>query len=92
MKILLVTVMIFVNIDAKAENWDDVFNSVFGSGRGNSHGQGPPWVNPLRPDYLQNIALSSNVEWVCRNSKTNDMVMSHKRKLEMSSFVFKIDF
>ncbi|XP_014484281.1 PREDICTED: uncharacterized protein LOC106749394 isoform X2 [Dinoponera quadriceps] len=76
MRILLVTVAILVVVEVSGtyQNWENFFNNPgLRNGRGNN--RGPPWAYPLQQDYLQNIALGSDVEWVCRNAKTNDMMI-----------------
>ncbi|EFN88709.1 uncharacterized protein LOC105190685 [Harpegnathos saltator] len=77
MKLLLIAASILVAIEARAyQNWGNFFNNPgFGNGRGGNNGRNPFWAVPLQQDYLQSIAMGSDVEWVCRNSKTNDMMI-----------------
>ncbi|XP_032663616.1 uncharacterized protein LOC116840679 [Odontomachus brunneus] len=76
MRILLVALAMLISVEARAQDWGNGFNNPgFGNGRGNNYGYGPAWAYPVRQNYLQNIALGSNVEWVCRNSQTNDVMI-----------------
>lgn len=70
MKILLSVVVLLVAVEAH-QGW-----SFYGPGvgRGNKPGRGP-WAYPQQ--QTANNLFDSDVEWVCQNPKTNDIVMSH---------------
>lgn len=74
MRVLLIAVVLFVAVEAKAnQGWP--YYGV-GNGRGfNNPGRGP-WAYPHQQQNQNNI-YGSDVEWVCRNPKTNDMVISY---------------
>lgn len=76
MKILLVAVTLLVTI----EGWAIAYPGWatypgFQNGR-NNPGYGPPWAHPQRMEN-QNNGFSSDVEWVCQNPKTNDIVCTY---------------
>lgn len=65
MKILLITLLLFIALGAKAE-WRP--HRGFGFGRG----RGPPWGYPQQNQININ---SEGIEWVCQNPKTNDIMI-----------------
>jgi len=74
MKILLIVIVSFVIIEAK-ERW--IQHHVPGNRRGNNYDRGPPWGYPQQ--IQQNNILSSDVEWVCQNPRSNDIVIYTSR-------------
>lgn len=73
MKVLLVVVALLIAIEA--QGWQ--FNGPgVGNGRGNNPGRGP-WAS--QQQQSQNNILVSDVEWMCQNPKTNDIVILHLR-------------
>lgn len=72
MKILLVAVVSLVIIEgwAEAQGWGTYPGSQ--NTRGNNPGQ-RPWTYP-QPMRNQNNGFGSDVEWVCQNPRTNDIV------------------
>lgn len=77
MKALLMVVVLLVAVEAKAHQGWPFYGPGVGNGRGNNPGRGS-WTYPQQ-QQSQNNVFGSDVEWVCQNPKTNDMVMSHIR-------------
>lgn len=76
MKILLVAVALLVTIERWSEahpGWETYPGSQ--NTRGNNPGYGP-WTYP-QPMRNQNNGFSSDVEWVCQNPRTNDIVCTY---------------
>lgn len=71
MKILLIAVTLLVVIEVKAHPGWAYPN--FQDGTRNNPGRGPPWTVPQRMENPNN-RFNSDVEWVCRNPRTNDIV------------------
>lgn len=78
MKILLV---VAVALLVAIEGWAVAYPGwgtypSFQNGRGNNPGHGPPWAHPQWMEN-QNNGFSSDVEWVCQNPRTNDIVCTY---------------
>ncbi|XP_011160272.2 uncharacterized protein LOC105196181 [Solenopsis invicta] len=77
MKILLVTVALLIAIEAEAHpSWQTYPD--FQNGRGNNPGRGTPWAYSQQyPQHAenQNNGFSSDVEWVCQNPRTRDIMI-----------------
>lgn len=74
MKIPLIVVILLVAVEAH-QGWSYGPGGV-GYGRGNKPGRGP-WAYPQQQS--SNNLFDSDVQWVCQNPKTNDLVMLHMR-------------
>lgn len=74
MKRLLVAVILLVASEGWTEaqpGWTTYPSSQ--NARGNHPGRGPPWAYPQSMEN-QNNGFSSDVEWVCQNPRTKDIV------------------
>lgn len=69
MKVLSIVVVLLVAVEAY-QRWP--YYGPGGNGRGNNHGRGP-WAYPQQQS--QNNMFGSDVEWVCQNPKTNDVMI-----------------
>lgn len=83
MKILPIAIALLVAVKAETFQW-----KPYGAlpniqhGRGNNPPRGPSWLHSQQQN--QNNMLSPDIEWVCQNPKTNDMVMYKEKE----NFVF----
>ncbi|XP_072767847.1 uncharacterized protein [Anoplolepis gracilipes] len=69
MKVLLIAVVLLVAVEAH-QGWP--FYNFGGPGQGHNPGRGP-WAYPQQQS--QNTIFGSDVEWVCQNPKTKDMMI-----------------
>jgi len=74
MKILLVIVVLLITIEAEAyPGWP---SPGFQNARRNNLGHGSSWAYPQWTEN-QNNGFSSDIEWICRNPRTNDIVCTY---------------
>ncbi|GAB1863669.1 hypothetical protein CAJAP_04748 [Camponotus japonicus] len=71
MKVLLIVVVLLVAVEAH-QGWP-FYGPGVGYGRGNKPGRGP-WAYPQQQNPQNNL-FDSDVEWVCQNPKTNDIMI-----------------
>jgi len=75
MKILLVVVALLIVIEAEAyPGWPSYRG--FQNARKNNLGHGSSWAYPQWMEN-QNNGFSSNIEWICQNPRTNDIVCTY---------------
>lgn len=89
MKILLVAVALLLAIEGWAEahsGWGTYPGSQ--NTRGNNPGHGS-WTYP-QPMRNQNNGFSSDVEWVCQNPRTNDIVRTYSYNNHDNSQVLNV--
>lgn len=86
MKILLVAVTLLVAIEIEAHpGWgypsypNYPSYPSFQDGTRNNRGRGPPWAPPRQIENPNGV--NSEVEWICQNPKTNDIVCTFTFKI-----------
>ncbi|XP_012232751.1 uncharacterized protein [Linepithema humile] len=70
MKMLLIAIALLVAVEAKAYQWA-TYGPNIQTGRGNNPPRGPTWMQQQN----QNNIFGPDVEWVCQNPKTNDLMI-----------------
>jgi len=73
MKILLVVVLIAIEAETYP-GWPSY--PGFQNARRNNLGHGSSWAYPQWTEN-QNNGFNSNIEWICRNPRTNDIVCTY---------------
>ncbi|XP_029178468.1 probable basic-leucine zipper transcription factor J [Nylanderia fulva] len=74
MKALLIVVALLVAVEAQAHQGWPYYGHSAGNGRGFNYPGRGPWAYPQQQQNQNNI-YGSDVEWVCQNPKTNDMMI-----------------
>jgi len=76
MKILLVIVVLLIAIEAEAYPGWPFYYPGFQNARRNNLGYGSSWAYPQWIKN-QNNGFSSDIEWICQNPRTNDIVCTY---------------